>query len=77
MLLTSSGATVKKLQRVQNTAARIIARQGKHDHISPVLRDLPLAACRPADRVQGPCAGLQSSARFGPSLPASVIDPEA
>ena len=40
LLIGLSKATVKKLQRVQNTAARIIARQGKYDHISPVLRDL-------------------------------------
>jgi len=28
------------MQRVQNTLARIIARQGKFDHIKPVLKEL-------------------------------------
>ena len=31
---------LKKLQKVQNTAARILTRTGKYDHISPVLGDL-------------------------------------
>ncbi len=31
---------ISKLQRVQNTAARIITRTGKYDHISPVLQKL-------------------------------------
>ena len=31
---------LKKLQKVQNTAARILTRTGKYDHISPVFREL-------------------------------------
>ena len=31
---------VAKLQNVQNGAARIIVRLGKHEHISPVLKEL-------------------------------------
>ena len=31
---------LQKLQRVQNTAARLVVRSRKYDHISPVLRDL-------------------------------------
>ena len=31
---------VAKLQSVQNGAARIIVRLGKHEHISPVLKEL-------------------------------------
>ena len=31
---------VAKLQNVQNAAARIIVRLGKHDHITPVLKEL-------------------------------------
>ena len=31
---------LKKLQRVQNTAARIITRTSRHSHITPVLHDL-------------------------------------
>ena len=32
--------TLKKLQTVQNTAARLISKTSRHDHISPVLKDL-------------------------------------
>jgi hypothetical protein len=32
--------TVNKLQRVQNTAARIITKTPRHDHITPVLKEL-------------------------------------
>ncbi len=38
--LASQGPQLKNLQRVQSTAARIIARQGKYDHIFPVVREL-------------------------------------
>ena len=31
---------LKKLQTVQNTAARLISKTARHDHISPVLKDL-------------------------------------
>ena len=31
---------LSKLQRVQNTAARIITRTARHDHITPVLKEL-------------------------------------
>ncbi len=31
---------IKKLQRIQNTAARILTRTPKFDHISPILQDL-------------------------------------
>ena len=33
-------AELSKLQRIQNTAARLVARVKKSDHISPVLRNL-------------------------------------
>jgi len=33
-------ASFQKLQRVQNAAARVIARTAKHDHITPVLKEL-------------------------------------
>ena len=33
-------ALIDKLQRVQNTAARIITRTPRHSHITPVLREL-------------------------------------
>ena len=36
----SSKRNLKKLQRVQNFAARIITGTKKHEHISPVLREL-------------------------------------
>ena len=36
----SSKRNLKKVQRVQNFAARIIAGTKKHEHISPVLREL-------------------------------------
>ncbi|XP_033099081.1 uncharacterized protein LOC117102781 [Anneissia japonica] len=31
---------IEKLQRVQNTAARIVTRTRRHEHITPVLRNL-------------------------------------
>ena len=31
---------LKKLQTVENTAARLISKTSRHDHISPVLKDL-------------------------------------
>lgn len=31
---------IKRLQKVQNTAARILTRTGKYDHITPVLKSL-------------------------------------
>ena len=31
---------IKRLQRIQNTAARILTRTAKHDHITPVLKEL-------------------------------------
>ena len=35
-----SAASLRKLQRVQNTAARILTGSRKYDHITPVLRQL-------------------------------------
>ncbi len=35
-----SGDLIKKLQRIQNTAARMICKKGKFDHITPVLMEL-------------------------------------
>ena len=32
--------TIKKLQRVQNNAARLVARTPRRDHITPILREL-------------------------------------
>ena len=40
LLCGASSSTTKKLQLVQNTAARIITRTSRWEHISPVLRDL-------------------------------------
>ena len=35
-----SDALLKKLQLVQNTAARVLTKTRKYDHITPVLKDL-------------------------------------
>ena len=35
-----SGSLVRKLQYVQNSAARLLTGSRKHEHITPVLRDL-------------------------------------
>lgn len=43
-------ATMIKLQRVQNTAARIISRTSRHEHITPTLRELHWLPVQP--RVQ-------------------------
>ncbi len=40
LLIGPSKGAVKNLQRVQQSSARIIARQGKYDHIAPVLHEL-------------------------------------
>jgi hypothetical protein len=40
LLCGASSSTTRKLQLVQNTAARIITRTSRWEHISPVLRDL-------------------------------------
>ena len=40
LLVGLPGALQHKLQMVQNTAARVITRTAKYDHISPVLREL-------------------------------------
>ena len=40
LLAGTSKSNLMKLQRVQNTLARVIVRQGKFDHITPVLKEL-------------------------------------
>jgi len=40
LLVGLPSASIQKLQRVQNAAARVIARTAKHDHITPVLKEL-------------------------------------
>ena len=40
LLFGIPNSTVSKLQRVQNTAARIITKTSRHDHITPVLKEL-------------------------------------
>ena len=37
---------MKKVQRIQNNAARILTRTNKYDHITPVLKDLHWLAMR-------------------------------
>jgi hypothetical protein len=40
LLYGTSSANIRKLQRVQNTLARVVAGVRKRDHITPVLKDL-------------------------------------
>ena len=40
-----SNTLIGKLQRVQNTAARIITRTSRHSHITPVLKELHWHLC--------------------------------
>ena len=40
LLYGTSQKVLDKLQRVQNTAARVVSRRRKHDHITPVLQSL-------------------------------------
>ena len=40
LLYGTSGANIAKLQRVQNTLARIVTSAKRKDHITPVLHDL-------------------------------------
>ena len=40
LLAGVAGSVLKRLQSVQNTAARLITRTRKYDHVTPVLRDL-------------------------------------
>ena len=52
------GRELKRLQLVQNTAARIVTRTKKHDHITPVLRDLHWLPFKKSGGFQGPYPGL-------------------
>ena len=40
LLYGTSKANLEKLQRIQNTLARVVAGTRKRDHITPVLKDL-------------------------------------
>ena len=40
MLYLTSASNINKLQRVQNSTARIVTRSTRFDHITPVLADL-------------------------------------
>jgi hypothetical protein len=40
LLYGVNSSILSKLQRIQNTAARLISRKRKHEHITPVLRVL-------------------------------------
>ena len=40
LLYGVTGKLLSKLQKVQNTAARIITRTSKYSHITPILKDL-------------------------------------
>ena len=53
---SSAERNLKKLQRVQNFAARIVTGTKKHEHILPVLRELSWLPIHLA--VQGYCYGL-------------------
>jgi len=40
LLIGTSEKNIQRLQRVQNTLARVVASKRKYDHIKPVLREL-------------------------------------
>ena len=40
LLIKCPSKQIAKLQRVQNSAARLVTRTKKHDHITPILQDL-------------------------------------
>ena len=40
LLAGVTGGEMKRLQKIQNSAARVISGRGKYDHISDVCRDL-------------------------------------
>ena len=47
LLVGIPNSTLSKLQRVHNTAARIIAKTSRHDHIPPVVNELHwLSVCQ-------------------------------
>ena len=58
---------LKKLQAVQNAAARVTTMTRKFDHITPVLR--ALASGSQAHHLQASGDGLQVSARTGATIP--------
>ena len=58
---------LKKLQHVQNSAARILTYSKKQDHITPILRDLHwLLVAERIKYVQNTAADLQSAKQHGP-----------
>jgi len=58
----------RRLQSVQNAAARLIMGSWQNDHITPVLR-APLASRASACRFQAGCAGLQSTSWSDGAVP--------
>ena len=69
---------IKKLQRVQNLAARVVTRSSKYSSITPTLKEeIALAACEVSDHIQSSAAHLQSTAWFGSETGNLLIMPKA
>ena len=60
---------LRRLQSVQNAAARFITGARKYDHISPVLRDLHWFTSATKDNLQDRHFDAPVLERFGTSLP--------
>ena len=59
---------LRKLQRVQNSAACLITRSPRHEHITPVLES-PLAPSQCQDQVQNTPSGIQTHQQPWSGLP--------
>ena len=68
LLVGAADCVIRKLQGVQNAAARLITGTRKFEHITPILRDLHWLPVHQR-KIQDRDAGQQASA--GPSTPVS------
>jgi len=61
LLTGTADVHVKRLQSVQNAAARLVSGARRHDHITPVLTKTPLAFSVQESYVQDCGAGVEVS----------------
>ena len=65
--------SIQKLQRVQNTAARIVLQAPRRTHAQPLLehnnRTFTLTTGSPADRLQAGCTNVQSTQHWDTIIP--------
>ncbi len=69
------GVPTHKLQRAQNTAARIITRTHKYDHITPVLRSLHWLPVRYRSQFKILCLAFKALNNLAPSYIRDMLSP--